>query len=239
MHLKVIGSNSAGNCYILENDEEALIIELGVRFERIKHALDFNLGKVVGAVVSHDHGDHSDFMVDAMKYGIDVWASAGTHRAMETTGKLGAKTMVAGKSIHLGNFRIKAFDVKHDAAEPFGFLISHPETGTVLFLTDAMYSEYVFPGLNNIIIEANYCEKLINDPKFLRDRVIQSHMSLQTCIKTLKANDLKHVNNIVLIHLSDRNSDEAGFKMEVERATGKVVHVANKGMLIPFSHGLF
>lgn len=239
MQLKVINSNSAGNCYLLENQDEALIIELGVRFEKVKHALNFNLGKVVGAIVSHDHGDHSKGMTEALKNGIDVWSSKGTHEAVGTMNRLGAKVMNTGSSIRLGNFRIKAFNVKHDAAEPFGFLISHPETGTVLFLTDAMYSEYVFPGLNNIIIEANYCEKLIQDPKFLRDRVIQSHMSLQTCIKTLKANDLSQVNNIVLIHLSDRNSDEARFKSDVERATGKVVHVADKGVIVDLHHGLF
>jgi ribonuclease BN (tRNA processing enzyme) len=64
-------------------------------------------------------------------------------------------------------------------------------------------------------------------------------MSLQTCIKTLKANDLSQVNNIVLIHLSDRNSDESRFKSDVERATGKVVHVADKGMIVELHHGLF
>jgi phosphoribosyl 1,2-cyclic phosphodiesterase len=232
MQLKVINSNSAGNCYILENEEEALILELGVRFERVKQELNFNLGKVVGAIVTHDHGDHSKGIAEALKNGIDVWSSKGTHVAVGTLNRLGAKVMNAGSSIRLGNFRIMAFKVKHDAAEPFGFLISHPETGTVLFLTDAMYSEYVFPGLNNIIIEANYCDSLIKDPRFLRDRVIQSHMSLQTCIKTLKANDLSQVNNIVLIHLSDRNSDEARFKSEVERATGKLVHVADKGVVV-------
>ena len=32
MRLKVLGSGSSGNCYILENDNEALIIEAGLPF---------------------------------------------------------------------------------------------------------------------------------------------------------------------------------------------------------------
>ena len=73
------------------------------------------------------------------------------------------------------------FDVKHDVAEPLGFLIEHEECGLVLFLTDSYYSEYTFPGLNNIIVEANYDQRILDqrlangeDPKFLRDRVIVS-----------------------------------------------------------------
>lgn len=36
MVLKVLGSSSQGNCYILENRDEALIIEAGVRFIEVK-----------------------------------------------------------------------------------------------------------------------------------------------------------------------------------------------------------
>jgi hypothetical protein len=52
-------------------------------------------------------------------------------------------------------------------------------------------------------------------------------MSLATCKKTLLANDLSKVRNIVLIHLSDSNSDARRFKKEIEDITGKVVHIAD------------
>jgi hypothetical protein len=59
-------------------------------------------------------------------------------------------------------------------------------------------------------------------------------MSLDTCIGFLRKNDLSKVNNIVLIHLSDGNSDEKLFKSEVENATGKTVTVADNGTVIQF-----
>lgn len=55
MKLKVLGSGSSGNCYILENDTEALIIEAGVLFMEVKKALDFSISKIRGVVISHEH----------------------------------------------------------------------------------------------------------------------------------------------------------------------------------------
>lgn len=242
MKLKVINSNSQGNCYILENDSEALIIECGVRIDKIKQALNFNLRKVVGCIVTHEHLDHSKSMSELMKAGIDVWASAGTHCAMRTQGHHRAWIAVKNDVFSIGEFKIRAFNVMHDAAEPIGFIINHPDTGNILFLTDSYYSEYTFKGMNHLIIEANYCETIINRkltegaaPKFLRDRVLESHMSLQTCMETLKANDLSGVRNIILIHLSDSNSDEARFQKEVQQLTGKQVYVASPGLTINLS----
>lgn len=239
MKLTIIGSNSAGNAYILENDQEALLIECGVRFQRIKEALGFNLRKVVGCIVTHEHKDHCAAVNDVLGAGIEVHASAGTHLAMMTVMHHLARTTFAGDQFSVGGFKVRPFDVKHDCKEPIGFMINHPETGNVLFLTDSYYTEYTFRGLNNVIIEANYCQKILDQkvqagasPSFLRDRVIQSHMSLKTCKETLQANDLSAVNNIVLIHLSDGNSDSRRFKKEVEEQTGKTVYVAEAGMTI-------
>ena len=36
MKLIVLGSSSNGNCYILDNGNEALIIEAGIRFQEVK-----------------------------------------------------------------------------------------------------------------------------------------------------------------------------------------------------------
>lgn len=242
MRLHVLNSNSQGNAYILYNQDEALLIEAGVKFDRVKQVLNFNLNKVVGCIISHEHKDHCKYVNDVLKSSIDVWATPGTHQAMGTADHHRARITFSGDQFSAGKFKIKPFDVKHDAAEPAGFLINHPECGTVLFLTDSYYSEYRFPGLNNVIIEANYCHNILQErmhegstQKFLRDRVIRSHMSLKTCKELLQANDLSKVNNIVLIHLSDGHSDSARFKKEVEQQTGKLVSVAGPGMNIEFN----
>lgn len=244
MRLTVINSNSKGNSYILESSTgEALLLECGVHFSDIKKALQFNLRKAVACLVTHEHKDHCKSVTDVLDAGIPVWASAGTHIAMHTEGHHRSRMIHTDHTVMIGSFKVKAYDIKHDAAQPLCYLLHHPECGTVLFLTDSYYSEYNFKGLNQVIIEANYCQSILDrkmrdsdNPKlFLRDRVIQSHMSLDTCKKTLQSYDLSGVNNIVLIHLSDSNSDEARFKKEVQEATGKIVHVADAGLVIDFN----
>ncbi|GGF00364.1 Phosphoribosyl 1,2-cyclic phosphodiesterase [Chishuiella changwenlii] len=249
MQLKILGTGSSGNCYILENENEALIIELGLHFSKIKQSLDFDLSKVVGTLITHEHGDHAGEkgkgIKDALSNGIKVYSSAGTFRAFDIKHH-NANIIQAKKSFQIGNFKILPFNVHHDVNEPLGFLIEHEETGRILFVTDTTYIDYTFPNLNNIIIEANYCEDIIKEKlgsswqsEFLKNRILKSHMSLNTCKQTLLANDLSQVQKIVLIHLSDSNSDERKFKKVIEEATGKIVHVANNNQTLDFNKNPF
>lgn len=238
MVLKVIGTGSKGNAYVLENEREALLIECGVRMADIKYSLKFKLSKLAGCIVTHEHKDHSKSIKEVLEAGIFVWASKGTHEACGTLKHHRAKLLEGLGTFKIGGFKIMSFDVKHDAKDPVGFIIHHEEIGKTLFLTDSFYCPYTFPGLNNIIIEANYSKEIIkdklSDKMFLHDRVLQSHMSLETCMELLAANDLRAVNNIVLIHLSDSNSNEIMFQEKVKTLTQKNVHVAYNGMEMQF-----
>lgn len=245
MQLRVISSGSVGNCYLLENETECLIIELGTQFKAVKQALQFNLKKVVGCLVSHEHGDHSKAVVQAANSGLDVYMSPGTLKALDLENHR-LKTVVHNQKFWVGNFRVLAFNVKHDCAEPLGFLIHHPDCGTVCFITDSLFVEYNFPPLDHLIIEANYCEKIIHDhvingriANVRADRVICNHMSIQTCIKFVQTQDLSNVRNIVIVHLSDSNSNAAEFKDKMQRATGKKAVTASKGQIINFSTNPF
>lgn len=237
MKLKVFGSSSAGNSYLLFNESESLMIECGIKFKEVKKFLDFDISTIKGCLVSHSHGDHAKNVSEITSAGIQVF----TQKETSDTFKFKSHRITnikPGESFQVGPFQILPFDVKHDVP-CLGFLIKHKETGTVLFLTDTYYSEYIFPGLNNVIIEANYSKAIVeqkqNDAVYLRDRIFQSHMSLETCCELLKANDLTKVNNIVLIHLSDRNSHEAQFVDQVQKLTGKTVHAATKELEIDFN----
>lgn len=240
MKLKVIGTGSTGNAYILYNNTESLLIECGITIKKIKEAFNFDFSKLVGCLVTHEHGDHNKSIKEVLSSGIKVYASKGTLEASNVVQHHNSNILETKKLYQIGNFKIIPFDVRHDAQEPMGFLIQHPECGTTLFLTDTYYSPYKFNGLNNLIIEANFCEEIIDaklktDMRFLRDRILKSHLSIQKCIDLLNVNDLSNVNNIVLIHLSDSNSNELEFKRKVEEATGKNTIVANNGIETEFN----
>lgn len=242
MELKVIGTGSKGNAYLLYNKDESLLIECGVNIKAIKQALNFDLSTLAGCILTHEHLDHSKAIHEVIALGINVYSAAGTLKARNVASLARAHSIQAKKAFRIGKFKILPFDVKHDAIEPLGFLIEHPECGKTLFLTDTYYCAYTFSGLNNIIIEANYSKEIIDRKfgsqsgmEFLRNRILKSHFSLKNCKGMLLANDLTNVNNIVLIHLSDSNSDEVQFQKEVAELTGKTVTVANNGMTINFN----
>ena len=240
MRLMVLGSSSKGNCYILQNDNESLIIECGVNITDIKRALNFSFAQVAGCIITHEHGDHSKSIKEVMQLGIDIYTSRGTMRQLALDiNHHRLNTIKAGEIFTVGNFKIMPFKIQHDVAEPLGFIINHQETGNVLFITDSYYVENTFKNLHNVIIEANFSQAIIDakvaagaSPEFLRTRIFRSHMSLETCKKTLQANDLSKVHNIVLIHLSDGNSNAREFQHEIEGVTGKKVTIADAGIII-------
>ncbi|WP_286910708.1 MBL fold metallo-hydrolase [Clostridium sp. UBA1652] len=244
MKLAVLGSGSSGNCYLLQNENEALIIECGLPYKTILKGLDFKLQNVVGCLVSHEHKDHSKAIRELLENGIDVYASEGTMRVIANESKY-IKTyfrlnfIKSEKQIKIGNFAILPFEAEHDAAEPLGFLIQHKDIGKLLFITDSYYCKYKFKGVNHIMIECNYSEDILRENlenevihPVLRDRLIKSHFSLENVKEFLKANDLSKVRNLMLIHLSSSNSNAKTFKSDIERLTGKPVYIANKGLEI-------
>ena len=252
MKLKFLGSSSAGNCYVFTDSKgSSLVVECGLSFKRIMAAVDFKLHSVVGVLVTHEHGDHCNGVREASFRGLNVYASEGTINAIvnkiDDINMHRLNPVKAGKKFTLGEFSIMPFDVQHDAAEPLGFLIKHEECGLTLFLTDTNYSKYIFSGLNNIIVEANYGEAILNDRLFtgslhagLRNRVTKSHMSIETTLQLLKSNDLSNVNNIVLVHLSDGNSNEREFIQRVQSIAPMCnIVAADKGMAIDFNKEIF
>jgi phosphoribosyl 1,2-cyclic phosphodiesterase len=239
MRLAVIGSGSKGNGYVLYNEAEALVIEAGCKLGDVLRCVDRRA--IVGVAITHEHGDHAKYAREYYASGLPVLATAGTHDKIGIDTHSTIVCGIGGKH-SFGGFTIYPFDVVHDAAEPCGFVIEHEECGRVLFLTDTHFSPYTFEGLNQIIIEANYCPTILERKKARGDkhpvvysRIERSHMSIDTTIEALLSNDLTAVNNIVLIHLSDSNSDEQAFFDRAAYATGKRITIADAGVDIPFN----
>lgn len=120
--------------------------------------------------------------------------------------------------------------------------------GKLVFATDAEYVKYTFPGVNHIMVEANYAQDILDEnmnsgeiPKSLRDRIMKSHMSFDTAKKMVAANKNPMLKNVILCHLSSHNSDKNRFEKEMKDVAGQFcnVTVARKGKevdlsLVPF-----
>lgn len=249
MELTVLGSSSEGNAYVLQNTGEALLLEAGIGFKKVLVALDYDVSKVQGVLVTHEHGDHAGHLNDVLSYGLPVYASAGTiegaKRYMNRTLYEPAVIEKHGdgyQRLQLGNFTVIPFPTQHDANEPLGFYIWHAETGGILFATDTFYLKNRFAGLSNILIECNYDQQQLEDNLIAGRidaaryrRVRHSHLSYDTCLQMLQANDLTAVHNIVLIHTSKDNGNARTFLEGIARATGKTVSVAKPGLVLNFN----
>lgn len=227
--IKVIATGSKGNAYVLQAGGEILLLELGIKFKDIKKALNFNLSNVVGALITHEHKDHSVGVNEAIKSGIDVYMSKGTKEEIGIE-SYRINEIKSQKSFKLGGFTILPFDTQHDVKEPLGFLIYHPVVGKVLFATDTFYLKYVFKDVDHILIECNYSESILTDLEPYRARLLKSHMSLETLKDTLKTWDLKGTKDITLIHISEGNGEPEYFREEIEKSTGIRTMVAVPGL---------
>lgn len=243
MQIKVFGSSSAGNFYTIEDQGEILLLEAGIKFKDIKKALNYNFKNVVGCLVTHGHGDHNCSIHDLMNFGVRVFASEPTFNNSTHYNKV----LIQGKSrLNIGNYKIIAFDVFHDAEQPLGFAIETPSGKRILFATDTSMLMDRFNKINVYMLECNFdmdsMRKAVNsgkvDPAVLV-RVASTHMSLETVLSYLNNVDLSDTDKIMLIHLSDSNSNESKYIETVKNQTGVETIAAKKGDVISYTEMSF
>lgn len=258
MTLTVIGSGSSGNCYLLQNDKEALVIEAGLPFDKaVRAALGWNVAKVKALIVSHRHDDHAKFAWQYAETGITTLASADTIANCHLNGIRCVKEIKGGTWYQVGGFRVLPFPLRHfntdgTACPTFGFLIHHDQCGRVCFFTDCesftretmtddglRFIPYDFPEVAHWLMECNYDDAIINRskhiPDFVKDRIKHSHMSLRNTLKVAKRVDLSQTREILLIHISDGNADDRKIVREMRAATGKRCFAAHAGLQIDFT----
>jgi len=189
-------------------------------------------------LTSISHSDHSKAVKDIMKAGIDCYMSQGTADALGVSGHR-VHIIKPKQQFKVGTWTILPFDVQHDAVEPLAFLLANQDREKLLYATDTYYIKYRFQGLTHIMIESNYSVDILKTnietgtvDAILKKRLLKSHFSLEHVKDFLKANDLSQCRKIVLLHLSDYNSDAARMVKEIQELTGIDTIAAEPGMEI-------
>ena len=235
MEIKILGSGSKGNCYWVSDGWSSVLLDAGLPFREIQRGTDFKIAELSACLITHEHGDHIKAVGDMIRFGVDCFMSWGTAKALpDKTAMHRVKVVSHGEEFTAGTFTIMAFRAIHDSAEPLGFFLRSKYSGeTLLYATDTCYLPNRFDGMNYIMLEVNYCQDTLDEnvktgriDASLRNRIVRSHMSLQTALGFFRANDLSQVKEITLIHLSDSNSQAEKILREVQKATGKLVKIA-------------
>ncbi|GGA31976.1 MBL fold metallo-hydrolase [Psychrobacillus lasiicapitis] len=231
IEIQTLATGSTGNCYYVTDGVTPILIECGISFKKIQRKLNFETLDIAACLVTHEHKDHCAGISGVLGAGIRCYMSRGTKIAIGINHHR-IKTVENKKQFIIGTWTILPFDVQHDVAEPFGFLLVNQKGDKLLFATDTYYIKYRFSGITHLMIECNYCQSVLDlneqagriHPS-MRKRVMQSHFSMENVLEFLKANDLSKLQEIWLLHLSDTNSDEFLIRQEVARATGKLIHI--------------
>lgn len=239
VEIKTFGSSSKGNCYLLTEGGSSLLIEAGVNPSKLK----IPWSQVDGILLTHEHQDHGKYINQVLKRcGANVASTKGTldsldvpdHRRIELDNNDETSFNTKNKACA---WEIEAFDVEHDAADPVGFVIITPMGKVILFATDTYYIRYRFSYVNIAMIECNYDLVRLEQQfqlgrvdKRQYSRILRSHFALDHVIKFFNANnswqgDLEEVH---LLHLSDRNSDAEYFRQEIAKVTGVPVYIAGE-----------
>ena len=175
--------------------------------------------------------DHSKAVKDLLKAGVDCWMSSGTAKALGVEYHHRTHT-AASYMFGVEGRKIFPFPLEHDAAEPIGFFIEDIHGDKCLFIPDTAFIKNRFLGVNILCVECNFVPDILSRniaaglPQIVGSRIRRNHMSLDTVIAMIQANDLSRCREIWLLHLSDGNSDENEMRSRVQEATGIPTFVA-------------
>jgi len=129
-----LASGSGGNCSVITDGEFMLVIDFGISLKRFtgflkEGGLDPDS---IALIVSHEHSDHAgNVRLFRKRISEEIYARP------KTLNVRGIPGYTIHESIVFGNFKIRAVNVSHDAADPVGFVIeSSGRKVSVIFWID-------------------------------------------------------------------------------------------------------
>lgn len=220
-----LGSGSCGNCYYIANENDAIVVDCGVGIRRFRKTLmDYGLkiGKIRGMFITHDHADHIKAAGKVSnEYNIPVHATALVHEGMDRNYQASIKVKVENRrtietdnTVQVGDFKVTAFSVPHDATDSVGYFIEANGVSLSIMTDVGDVTDNVkkYIGLSShIILEANYDTEMLAQgryPAILKDRITsgRGHLSNDKCAQALAENFHENLKNVWLCHLSEENN---------------------------------
>jgi phosphoribosyl 1,2-cyclic phosphodiesterase len=230
-----INSGSNGNCYYVGNEQEAILVDAGItcrEIEKRMKRLGLPISKVRAILISHEHGDHiSGVTALSRKHNLPVYITAATLR--ESKLPLCENLVVDFNEqsvIKVGALTIKAFKKNHDAIDPYSFVITHQNVCVGVF-TDIGHCcnslAQHFSQCHAVFLEANYCEQMLANgryPYFLKNRIKggYGHLSNTEALQVFERYKTKHLQHLVLSHLSKNNNHPAVVEAVFSKYADKV-----------------
>ena len=231
LELCSIASGSSGNCICVGSDNHHVLIDAGISGKRIENGLnevDLKSQDMDGILVTHEHLDHiAGLGVMARRYGLPMYATAGTIEAIKNTPSVGKidpelfHEIVPQEDFVIGDLTITPIHISHDAADPVAYRIKK-ENRTFAVVTDlGNYDDEIvqqLQGLDTLLLEANHDIHMLQVgayPYPLKQRILgeRGHLSNETSGQLLGQILHDGMQHILLGHLSKENNyDELAYE---------------------------
>ncbi|WP_288313395.1 MBL fold metallo-hydrolase [uncultured Selenomonas sp.] len=228
--IKAIASGSSGNCYRVSDGSTALLLDAGIPIHRIQQGIDYRLGEIAGALISHEHMDHAKAVPELARRGLLIFGPPEVAKACACPSILSGPPL---RKFTVSTWNIVPFKVVHDVT-CYGYVLDSRKTGErLVYITDAAAVPYTFGQVHYMMLEANYSmnilsrratEGAIKDE--LAARIAQTHMDIDGAIGLLRGLNPRVLKQVWLLHLSRDNSDADAFRRMAQRTTGAEVYIA-------------
>ena len=224
MELCSIASGSSGNCIYAGTDHVHLLVDTGISKKKIECGLNeigLKADEIDGILITHEHSDHVKGLgVMSRKYGIPIYATAGTIAAIERDGRLGEidsslfHPILPETDFMIGEITIHPIRTSHDAADPVAYIMKSGDRSVGVITDLGKYDHSLVDNLSDIdvlLLEANHDVNMLQVgvyPYYLKQRILgdKGHLSNETCGQLLDEVLHDGMKKILLGHLSKENN---------------------------------
>lgn len=211
MKYTVFCSGSKGNSTLIETQQVKILLDCGHTKRYLTQALfdaGLTAGQIDAVIITHEHIDH----VSQLK----LFKDKPIFAPHVLSGREDTIVLEPFEWITLGDLKIYALPLSHDAQETFGYVIKHQEE-TLVYITDTGYiRETDFESLSNAdyyIFESNHDVELLmatSRPYPVKKRIlsVNGHLSNQDSAQYLSSLIGLNTKSILLAHLSSEANTE-------------------------------
>ena len=219
-----LGSGSAGNSFVVQDNLTTLLVDCGFGLNETVSRLDrygVNPEQLNAIILTHEHEDHIKGAFSfSNKYKIPIYLSYGTlkmcKKRINDNYDINFNIIKDAQPFMINDVQVTPIPVPHDAREPFQYKFESNLKSLAIITDLGFITNYLIESLKEIkalVIEFNHDKNmLINSdyPQSLKDRVsgMYGHLENMESIKLLKAINYRDIKWIAAAHLSEKNNNE-------------------------------
>ena len=237
-----LNSGSNGNCYYVGNEQEAVLIDVGIscrEVEKRMKRLGLSISKIKAIFISHEHTDHiSGIPILAKKYNLPVYITPGTLQHLRLNfEEYQFIHFIADEPVIIGDLIVTAFRKFHDASDPHSFTITCGDITVGVFTDIGMACDHLiqhFSKCHAAILEANYDDDMLdkgNYPYYLKRRIRggNGHLSNKQALELFINHKPAFMSHLLLAHLSKNNNcPQLVHELFSSHANGTAIIVASR-----------